>query len=173
MEEYKNKEEYEDMIKEYNNFKKIYEILKTTSKEIQLSMERNSIISYFCIITNENKTYITFYEEDGIDLIQVEVERENKNFFELFESELIREVDVERPEKDGYTYRGFIFNYNEEPHFIKQILFDEIKFEDTDLIKEIKGELEYYKDKIINKNNEVFDYTKTNNILNQYKFEEE
>ena len=43
----------------------------------------------------------------------------------------------------------------------------------TDLIKEIRDELEYYKDKIITKNNEVFDYTEVNNILNQYKFEEE
>ena len=173
MEEYKYKEEYDDMVKEYNNFKKIYEILKISAKEIQRSMGKNDTISYFCIITNEEKTYITFYEEDGTQLIQVEVQKDYKNFFELFDTELIREVDVERPQNDGYKYRVFIFNYNEEPYFIKQILFDEIKFENTDLIKEIKGELEYYKDKIITKNNEVFDYTETNNILNQYKFEEE
>ena len=173
MEEYKYKEEYDDMVKEYNNFKKIHEILKISAKEIQRSMMADDVISYFCIITNEEKTYITFYEEDGTQLIQVEVQKDYKNFFELFDSELIREVDVERPQNDGYKYRGFIFNYNEEPYFIKQILFDEIKFENTDLIKEIKDELEYYKDKIITKNNEVFDYTETNNILNQYKFEEE
>ena len=82
-------------------------------------------------------------------------------------------VEIEGQDNDGYKYRGFIFNYNEEPYFIKQILFDEIKFENTDLIKEIKDELEYYKDKIITKKNEVFDYTETNNILNQYKFEED
>ena len=173
MEEYKYKEEYDDMVKEYNNFKKIYEILKISAKEIQRSMMADDVISYFCIITNKEKTYITFYREDGMQLIQVEIQQDSKNFFELFDTELIREVDVERPEDDGYTYRGFIFNYNEEPYFIKQILFDEIKFEDTDLIKEIKSELEYYKDKIITKNNEVFDYTETNNILNQYKYEEE
>ena len=173
MEEYKYKEEYDDMVKEYNNFKKIYEILKISAKEIQKSMGKNDTISYFCIITNEEKTYITFYEEDGTQLIQVEVQKDYKNFFELFDTELIREVDVERPQNDGYKYRWFIFNYNEEPYFIKQILFDEIKFENTDLIKEIKDEIEYYKDKIITKNNEIFDYTETNNILNQYKFEED
>ena len=173
MEEYKYKEEYDDMVKEYNNFKKIYEILKISAKEIQKSMEKNDTISYFCIITNEEKTYITFYEEDGTQLIQVEVQKDYKNFFELFDTELIREADVERPQNDGYKYRGFIVNYNEEPYFIKQILFDEIKFENTDLIKEIKDEIEYYKDKIITKNNEIFDYTETNNILNQYKFEED
>lgn len=173
MEEYKYKEEYDDMVKEYNNFKKIYEILKISAKEIQKSMGKNDTISYFCIITNEEKTYITFYEEDGTQLIQVEVQKDYKNFFELFDTELIREADVERPQNDEYKYRGFIFNYNEEPYFIKQILFDEIKFENTDLIKEIKDELEYYKDKIITKKNEVFDYTETNNILNQYKFEED
>lgn len=172
MEEYKYKEEYEAMIKEYNNFKKIYEILKLTAKEIQNEMNIDDVISYFCIITNEEKTYITFYKEDGIQLVQVETEKENTNFFELFDSELIKEVDVERPENDDYTYRGFIFNYNEEPYFIKQIM-DGIKFENTDLIKEIRDELEYYKDKIITKKNEVFDYTETNNILNQYKFEED
>ena len=37
MEEYKYKEEYDDMVKEYNNFKKIYEILKISAKEIQKS----------------------------------------------------------------------------------------------------------------------------------------
>ena len=35
MEEYKYKKEYDDMVKEYNNFKKIYEILKISAKEIQ------------------------------------------------------------------------------------------------------------------------------------------
>ena len=137
MKEYKSKEEYEDMIKEYNNFKKMYEILRISCKEIQKSMEEGEVISYFCIISNKDKSYITFYKEDGTQLIQVEVKQEEKNIFELFNSELIKEVDVERPENDGYKYRGFIFNYNEEPYFIKQILFNEIKFEDTDLIKEI------------------------------------
>ena len=41
MEEYKYKEEYDDMVKEYNNFKKIYEILKISAKEIQKSMGKN------------------------------------------------------------------------------------------------------------------------------------
>ena len=90
MEEYKYKEEYDDMVKEYNNFKKIYEILKISAKEIQKSMGKNDTISYFCIITNEEKTYITFYEEDGTQLIQVEVQKDYKNFFELFDTELIR-----------------------------------------------------------------------------------
>ena len=45
MEEYKYKEEYDDMVKEYNNFKKIYEILKISAKEIQKSMGKNDTIS--------------------------------------------------------------------------------------------------------------------------------
>ena len=66
MEEYKYKEEYDDMVKEYNNFKKIYEILKISAKEIQKSMGKNDTISYFCIITNEEKTYIAAFYINGM-----------------------------------------------------------------------------------------------------------
>ena len=38
-------------------------------------------------------------------------------------------------------------------------------------IKEINQEIEFYKDKIIEERQDIFDYTKTNNILNKYKFE--
>lgn len=171
MKEYKNKEEYEEMVKEYNNFKRIYEILRKSALEIQRNMETKDVISYFCIIKNEEKTYITFYREDGKQLIQILVQSSVKNFNELFNKELIKETNVNRPVDDGYTYRGFIFNYKEEPYFLKQILLLEKNFEDADLIKEIVDELNYYKDKVVVKNNEVFDYTKTNNILNNYKFD--
>lgn len=171
MKEYISKKEYEEMAKEYNNFKRIYEILRMSAMEIQKNMENDDVISYFCIIKNKEKTYITFYREDGKQLIQVLVQSSIKDFNELFNNELIKETNVDRPEDDGYTYRGFIFNYKEEPYFLKQILLLEKNFEDTDLIKEIVDELNYYKDKIITKNDEVFDYTKTNNILNNYKFD--
>ena len=74
------------MIKEYNNFKKMYEILRISCKEIQKSMEEGEVISYFCIISNKDKSYITFYKEDGTQLIQVELKQEEKNIFELFNS---------------------------------------------------------------------------------------
>ncbi len=32
-------------------------------------------------------------------------------------------------------------------------------------------EINYYKDKVQNKNKEIFDYTEVNNVLNKYKFE--
>lgn len=177
MDEYKTKEEYQAMEKELANFKKIYNILKMQSSEIINNMENKDTISYFCIAQKIEKsltnTYITFYREDGKQLIQLSYTNLNNSFIELFDSELLKEVDVESPANDGFSYRGFMFNYNEEPYFIKQILFEGIKFDKTELIKEISEELNFYKDKIINKNSNIFDYTETNSVLNKYKFEEE
>ena len=83
----------------------------------------------------------------------------------------MEEVNVEKPQ-DNFNYRGFNFKYLEEPYFINQI-FKGIKFENTELIKEINEEIKFYKDKIIEERQDIFDYTKTNNILNKYKFEME
>lgn len=171
MKEYMYEDEYKELINERTNFLKIYNILKVTPLEIQNNMKKDDIISYFCIVYNSNKTYIIFYSEDGKDLIQILTENENKTFFELFNNELLTEVNVNKPQNDGYYHRGYRFNYNEEPHFIKQILLKKKSFADTDLIKEIDSEINYYKDKVQNKNEEMFDYTEVNNVLNKYKFE--
>ena len=89
--------------------------------------------------------------------------------FEIFNKELITEVNVDKLE-DNYYYKGYKFNYLEEPYFIKQI-FTDIDLKDTDLIKELEEEIEYYKDKIIEEKEELYNYSKTNSILNKYKFE--
>lgn len=171
MKEIMYEKEYNNILKERENFYKIYNIIKTTALEIQNNLEEKDIISYFCIVSNSDRVYITFYSEDGRDLIQILTTQNNKNFFELFDKEIIRETNVEKTENDGFFYRAYIFNYNEEPYFIKQIILNNKSFEETDLIKEIDAEIEYYKDKIQKERKEIFDYTKTNNILNKYKFE--
>lgn len=171
MKEFMYEDEYRELIDERANFLKIHNILKITPLEIQNNMQEDDVISYFCIVYNNNKTYIIFYNEDGKDLIQILTDNKNKTFFELFNNELLTEVNVDRPQNDGYCYRGYKFNYNEEPYFIKQIIFDRKSFADTDLIKEIDSEINYYKDKVQNKNKEIFDYTEVNNVLNKYKFE--
>lgn len=171
MKEFMYEDEYRELIDERANFLKIHNILKITPLEIQNNMQEDDVISYFCIVYNNNKTYIIFYNEDGKGLIQVLTDNKNKTFFNLFNNELLTEVNVDKPQNDGYCHRGYRFNYNEEPHFIKQILFERKPFTDTDLIKEIDSEINYYKDKVQNKNKEIFDYTEVNNVLNKYKFE--
>lgn len=171
MKEFMYEDEYRELIDERANFLKIHNILKITPLEIQNNMQEDDVISYFCIVYNNNKTYIIFYNEDGKDLIQILTDNKNKTFFELFNNELLTEVNVDRPQNDGYCYRGYKFNYNEEPYFIKQIIFERKSFAETDLIKEIDSEINYYKDKVQNKNKEIFDYTEVNNVLNKYKFE--
>lgn len=171
MKEFMYEDEYKELIDERANFLKIHNILKITPLEIQNNMQKDDIISYFCIVYDNYKTYIIFYSEDGKDLIQILTDNKNKTFFELFDNELLTEVNVDKPQNDGYCHRGYRFNYNEEPYFIKQIIFERKSFSDTDIIKEIDSEINYYKDKVQNKHKEIFDYTEVNNVLNKYKFE--
>ena len=168
MKEYVTKKEYEEIIKEKEKFGNLFQILKIDSEEVIKEERKNSTITYFCIASNKEKTYITFYNSDSEDLIQVLLSEEI-NIFDYLEENLIEEVNVEKPVDDFY-YRGFNFKYLEEPYFIKQI-FDGIKFENTELIKEINEEIKFYKDKVTEEKQDIFDYTKTNNILNKYKFE--
>ena len=170
MKEYITKKEYEEIIKEKERFKNLFQVLKIDSEEVIKEERKNNIITYFCIASNKEKTYITFYNSDSQDLIQVLLSEEI-NIYDYLEENLIEEVNVEKPQ-DDYNYRGFNFKYQEEPYFIKQI-FKGIKFENTELIKEINEEIKFYKDKIIEERQDIFDYTKTNNILNKYKFEME
>lgn len=168
MKEYITKKEYGEIINEKERFKKLFKVLKIDSREIIKEERKNDIITYFCIASNKENTYITFYNSDSKDLIQVLLSEEI-NIFDYLKENLIEEVNVEKPQ-DNFNYRGFNFRYLEEPYFIKQ-LFEGIKFENTELIKEINQEIEFYKDKIIEERQDIFDYTKTNNILNKYKFE--
>ncbi len=168
MKEYITKKEYEEIINEKERFKNLFKVLKIDSREIIKEERKNNIITYFCIASNKENTYITFYNSDSKDLIQVLLSEEI-NIFDYLKENLIEEVNVEKPQ-DNFNYRGFNFRYLEEPYFIKQ-LFEGIKFENTELIKEINQEIEFYKDKIIEERQDIFDYTKTNNILNKYKFE--
>lgn len=170
MKEYITKKEYEEIIKEEEKFRNLFQVLRIDSEEIIKEKRKNSTITYFCIASNKEKTYITFYNSDSEDLIQVLLSEEI-NIFDYLEENLIEEVNVEKPVDDFY-YRGFNFKYLEEPYFIKQI-FEGIKFENTELIKEINEEIKFYKDKITEERQDIFDYTKTNNILNKYKFEME
>lgn len=170
MKEYITKKEYEEIIKEKEKFRNLFQILKIDSEEVIKEERKNSTITYFCIANNKERTYVTFYNSDSEDLIQVLLSEEI-NIYDYLEDNLIEEVNVEKP-ADGFYYRGFNFKYLEEPYFIKQI-FEGIKFENTELIKEINEEINYYKDKIIEERKNIFDYTKTNNILNKYKFEME
>ena len=170
MKEYITKKEYEEIIKEKEKFKNLFQVLKIDSEEVIKEERKNSTITYFCIASNKEKTYITFYNSDSEDLIQVLLSEEI-NIFDYLEENLIEEVNVEKP-MDEFYYRGFNFKYLEEPYFIKQI-FEEIKFENTELIKEINEEIKFYKDKITEEREDIFDYKKTNNILNKYKFEVE
>lgn len=168
MKEYITKKEYEEIIKEKKRFQKLFQLLKIDSEEIIKEKRKNSTITYFCIANSKEKTYITFYNSDSEDLIQVLLSEEI-NIYDYLEEDLIEEVNVEKPQ-DDYNYRGFNFKYLEEPYFIKQI-FEGIKFENTELIKEINQEIQFYKDKIVEEKQNIFDYTKTNSILNKYKFE--
>lgn len=170
MKEYITKKGYEEIIKEEEKFRNLFQVLKIDSEEIIKEERKNSTITYFCIASNKEKTYITFYNSDSEDLIQVLLSEEI-NIFDYLEENLIEEVNVEKPVDDFY-YRGFNFKYLEEPYFIKQI-FEGIKFENTELIKEINEKIKFYKDKITEERQDIFDYTKTNNILNKYKFEME
>lgn len=170
MKEYITKKEYEEIIKEKEKFRNLFQILKIDSEEVIKEERKNSTITYFCIASDKEKTYITFYNSDSEDLIQVLLSEEI-NIFDYLEESLIEEVNVEKP-MDEFYYRGFNFKYLEEPYFIKQI-FEGIKFENTELIKEINEEIKFYKDKITEERQDIFDYTKTNNILNKYKFEME
>ncbi len=167
MKEYITKKEYDEIISEKKKFEKLYQMLKIESLESIVNLEKEEI-SYFCIATNKENTYITFYSADSRDLIQVLLSK-NINVFEIFNKELITEVNVDKPE-DDYYYKGYKFNYLEEPYFIKQI-FTDIDLKDTDLIKELEEEIEYYQDKIIEEKEELYNYSKTNSILNKYKFE--
>lgn len=168
MREYITKKEYEEIIKEKERFKKLFQVLKIDSEEIIKEERKNNKITYFCIVSNKEKTYIIFYNSDSEDLIQVLLSEEI-NIYDYLEENLIEEVNVEKPQ-DDYNYRGFNFKYQEEPYFIKQI-FEGISFEKTELIKEINQEIQFYKDKIVEEKQNIFDYTKTNSILNKYKFE--
>ena len=131
MKEYINKEEYEEIIKEKEKFKKLYKILKIDSEEIIKETRKNKTITYFCIATSKEKTYITFYNSDSEDLIQVLLS-DRINIFEYLDESLIDEVNVKKP-YDNFSYRGFYFKYLEEPYFIKQI-FEGKEFGDTNLI---------------------------------------
>lgn len=164
-------DEYLKMESELKNFYKIYEILKVNAIETINNLNEDSEISYFCIVSNEDSTYIIFYSDDGEDLLQVLTHQENRKIFLLL-ADLIEEKNVDKPSNDGYTYRAFCFKYQEEPYFIKQIMLG-TAFENTELIKEIKQEKEYYADKTVEKNKYIFDYTKTDALLNKYKFAEE
>lgn len=168
MKEYITKKEYDEIIKEKERFKNLFQVLKIDSEEFIKEERKNNTITYFCIVSNKEKTYITFYNSDSQDLIQVLLSEEI-NIYDYLEENLIEEVNVEKPQ-DNFNYRGFYFKYLEEPCFINQI-FKGIKFENTELIKEINEEIKFYKDKIIEERQDIFDYTKTNNILNKYKFE--
>lgn len=168
MNDYIYKEDYLKIELELKHFYKIYKIIKVNAIETINQLNANSEISYFCIVSNEQETYIIFYNKEGEDLLQILTPSQNKDFFMLFE-ELVEEKNVEKPANDGYTYRAFAFKYIEEPYFIKQIV-QGVSFENTELIKELKQEKEYYADKIIEKNKYMFDYTKTDAILNKYKF---
>ena len=170
MKEYITKKEYDEIVYEKQKFKNLYKKIKIEAEEIIKESKKNNIITYFCIASNKEKTYITFYNSDSEGLIQVLLS-EKIDIFKYLNKDLIEEVNVERPE-DEYLYRGFYFKYLEEPHFIKQIFSGE-DFEKTDLIKEINEEINFYKDKIIEEKQEVFDYSQTNSILNKYKFEME
>lgn len=167
MKEYITKKEYDEIISEKKKFERLYRILKIDSLEIIVNLEKEEI-SYFCIATSKENTYITFYSADSRDLIQVLLSK-NINVSDIFDKKLITEVNVDKPE-DNYYYKGYKFNYLEEPYFIKQI-FTDINLKDTDLIKELEEEIEYYKDKIIEENEELYNYSITNSILNKYKFE--
>ena len=145
MKEYITKKEYEEIIEEKERFKKLFKLLKIDSEEIIKEKRKNSTITYFCIANSKEKTYITFYNSDSEDLIQVLLSEEI-NIYDYLEEDLIEEVNVEKPQ-DDYNYRGFNFKYLEEPYFIKQI-FEGIKFENTELIKEINQEIQFYKDKM-------------------------
>lgn len=167
MKDYITKKEYEEMIEEKQKFLSLYKKLMIDSKEIIKQEVKNDKIIYFCIANNKENTYITFYNSDSEDLVQVLLS-EKINIFDYLGENLIEEVNVEKP-NDDYTYRGFKFKYLEEPYFLSQI-FKGRSFEKTELIKEINEEIKYYKEKIIEERQEIYDYTKTNNILNKYKF---
>ena len=70
MKEYITKKEYDEIISEKKKFEKLYQMLKINSLEIIVNLEKEEI-SYFCIATNKENTYITFYSADSRDLIQV------------------------------------------------------------------------------------------------------
>lgn len=165
MKEFINQKEYDEILAEKEKFNKLYKILKISSKEIIKEKRKNEIISYFCIASKDQDTYITFYNSDSEDLIQVLLS-EKINIFDLLNNELIEELNVNRP-KDGFDYRGFSFKYMEEANFIKQI-FNGIEFNDTALIKEIDEEIKYYQDKVVEERKEMFEYEKTNDIINCY-----
>lgn len=167
MKEYIFKSEYNKMVCEYQNFKKIYDMLKINSLEVILDMNENDKITYFCIASNENnKTYITFYNENEKNVIQVLI-KYNDNFFTLFDNKLITELNAVPPKNDGFKYRVFDFNFFEEPNFIKQILFNEIDFDNTDLMKEINQEIRYYKDKAIEDRVDNIDNDRTDILLKE------
>ena len=165
------KDEYDDIIKEKDNFYKIYNIIKREALEVINNFDEEDVIDYFCIIYNEKQVYIIFYDINGKDLLQILTTQENRNFNELFDSDLIREVNVDKPE-DEFYHRGYRFNYKEEPYFIKQIAYEQKYIEDTDLMKEINQSIEYFKDKVQERKKEMFNYTKTDSIINNFKFEE-
>lgn len=168
MKDYITKKEYDEIVNEKQKFKNLYKKIKIEAEEIIKESRKNDVVTYFCIATNKEKSYITFYNSDSEDLVQVLLS-EKIDIFEYFNKNLIEEVNVDKP-KDEFLYRGFNFKYLEEPYFIKQI-FNGEDFEKTDLIKEINEEINFYKDKIIEERQDIFDYTKTNNILNKYRFE--
>ena len=168
MKDYITKKEYDEIVNEKQKIKNLYKKIKIEAEEIIKESRKNDVVAYFCIATNKEKSYITFYNSDSEDLVQVLLS-EKINIFEYFNKNLIEEVNVDKP-KDEFLYRGFNFKYLEEPYFIKQI-FNGEDFEKTDLIKEINEEINFYKDKITEERQDIFDYTKTNNILNKYRFE--
>lgn len=169
MKEYIFKSEYNKMILEYQNFKKIYDILKINSLEVILDMNENDTVLYFCIASNENnktQKYITFYNENEKNVIQVLIEH-NDIFFTLFDNKLITELNATPPKNDGFKYRVFDFNFLEEPKFIKQILYNNIDFDNTDLIKEINQEIKYYKDKTIEDKDNTIDNDRVDILLKE------
>ncbi len=167
MKEYILKSDYNKMVLEHQNFKKIYDMLKINSLEIILDMNESDTILYFCIASNENnKAYITFYNESEKNVIQVLVKYSDV-FFTLFDNKLIKELNATPPKNDGFKYRVFDFNFLEEPKFIKQILYNNIDFDNTDLIKEINQEIKYYQDKTIEDKNNTIDDDRVDILLKE------
>ena len=109
MREYITKKEYEEIIKEKERFKKLFQVLKIDSEEIIKEERKNNKITYFCIVSNKEKTYIIFYNSDSEDLIQVLLSEEI-NIYDYLEENLIEEVNVEKPQ-DNFNNRGFNFKY--------------------------------------------------------------
>ena len=75
MKDFITNQEYQNIKNERLRFHNLYVLLKLDCLEIIKEDRKDKIITYFCLAYNKYDSYITFYNKDGEDLIQVRLDK--------------------------------------------------------------------------------------------------